>query len=224
MKYTSITKGTFLLRPNRFIAHVCINGKTEICHVKNTGRCKELLTEGAAVFLEKSSNPNRKTMYDLISVYKGSRLINMDSQAPNSVAKEYIHRLYPDALLVKPEVSHGDSRFDYYIETPDKKIFMEVKGVTLEKDGHAMFPDAPTERGIKHIKNLIACISEGYEAAILFIIQMKGVHDFAPNDVTHKAFGDWLRTAKNAGVRIEAVDCIVTEDEIIADSPVKILL
>lgn len=226
MRYENIVTGIFVDRPNRFIANVMIGGKSEVCHVKNTGRCRELLTPGAEVYLEVVQNPARKTKYDLISVKKGNLLINMDSQAPNIAVGEWLRagNLFSDALLIKPEKKYGSSRFDFYIETPERKIFMEVKGVTLEEDGVVRFPDAPTERGIRHMEELISCIREGYEAYILFVIQMKNVKHFEPNDRTHQAFGDTLRKAHKAGVNVLAYDCVVTTSEMWLDQPVSVIL
>ncbi len=216
MTYENIVKGEFLSRPNRFIAKVLIDGNEETVHVKNTGRCRELLTDRAEVFLSFSSNPQRKTKYDLVAVRKGEKLINMDSQIPNDVAEEYLKKgsLFSEKAVIRREVTHGKSRFDFYIEDGDEKIFLEVKGVTLENKGIAMFPDAPTERGVKHINELIALASQGYKAYVLFVIQMENVFLFKPNDVTHKAFGDALREAKNSGVNIIAMNCKVTENSI----------
>lgn len=224
MKYKRIVTGSFLSRPNRFIAHVEIDGNVEVCHVKNTGRCRELLTPGATVFLEVASNPQRKTKYDLVGVKKGELMINMDSQAPNIAVGEWLAagNLFPDATLIKSEKTYGKSRFDFYIETPQDKIFLEVKGVTLEKDGVVRFPDAPTERGVKHMEELISCMEDGYQAYIFFVIQMKGVKYFEPNDEMHAAFGDTLRRASQAGVKILAYDCLVTEDEMVIDKPVGV--
>lgn len=216
MKYENIIKGKFIARPNRFIAHVEVNGKIEICHVKNTGRCKELLIPGVTVFVQESDNPKRKTKFSLIGVIKGERLINIDSQIPNKAIHEWILKgnLFEKVTLVKPEKTYNKSRFDFYIETKEKKIFMEVKGVTLEDNNIVRFPDAPTERGIKHVNELCDCVKEGYEAYIIFVIQMKDVSYFEPNDETHKEFGEALRKAKKLGVNIIAVDCEVTKDSI----------
>ncbi len=216
MKYEKVVKGEFLSRPNRFIAKVLIDGEEETVHVKNTGRCRELLTDRAEVFLSRSSNPDRKTKYDLVAVRKGEKLINMDSQIPNDVAEEWLKKgdLFSENAYIRREVTKGNSRFDFYVEDGDRKIFLEVKGVTLENNGIAMFPDAPTERGVKHINELISLKNEGYETYILFVIQMKEVCIFKPNDSTHKAFGDALRKAENAGVKILAMNCEVTEDSI----------
>ncbi len=230
MKYKNIDKGIFLSRPNRFIAEVEISGVRHIVHVKNTGRCRELLVKGATVFLEKSDNPDRKTQYDLVAVIKeteyGNRLINMDSQIVNYVAAEWLMKsnIFSDDAVIKREVTYGKSRFDFYIEDGDSKAFLEVKGVTLEKDGVAYFPDAPTERGVKHLNELIKCLDDGYEAYALFVIQMKDICKFKPNDLMHKEFGDTLKKAKNKGVMVLAVDCNVTENSIEADCYVEVEL
>lgn len=225
MKYANpIISGKFIERPNRFIAKVNVNGSIETVHVKNTGRCRELLVPDADVYLEHWDTQSRKTKYDLIAVHKGERLVNIDSQAPNKVAAEYLPKLFPDYTLLKPEVKHNNSRFDFYLVTPSEKWFIEVKGVTLEEDGIARFPDAPTERGIKHVEELIACLDEGYHAMVLFVIKMKGIRQFEPNERTHPAFGDALRRAKAAGVHIRAVDCIVTSDSLTADSEIEVKL
>jgi len=224
MNYPSTLTAAFISRPNRFIATVELNGKAETVHVKNTGRCKELLIPGAKVVLVPSDNPARKTRYDLIGVYSRGVLLNMDSQAPNAAAREYLAKLYPDAMI-KSEYRHGDSRLDFYIErNGEKPIFVEVKGVTLFDGDTAMFPDAPTERGVKHIRHLISCVENGADAMILFIVQMKGVSRLIPNDVTHPQFGDALRDAARAGVNIKAVDCIVTEDSMTADKEITVEL
>ena len=227
MKYNNIVKGRFIERPNRFIAKVEIGGVTETVHVKNTGRCRELLVKGTTVYLEKSNNPERKTGYDLIAVLKnGKTLINMDSQIPNAVTEEWLRKgnLFSKDAVIRREVTHNKSRFDFYIEEGGRKIFLEVKGCTLETDGIARFPDAPTERGVKHINELIDCVNEGFEAYILFVIQMKGIKHFEPNDKTHSAFGDALRNAESKGVNILAYDCNVTKDTIEIDKEIKVLL
>lgn len=226
MKYNKMVEGRFIERPNRFIAMVDVNGVIEKCHVKNTGRCRELLVPDARVFLEESGNPDRKTRYSLIAVYKGDMLVNMDSQAPNAVAAEWVAagNLFSPVTKVKREVKFGNSRFDIYAESNERKCFIEVKGVTLEHDGVASFPDAPTERGVKHIYELCEAVKEGYEAYIIFVIQMKGMHLFVPNDVTHKALGDALRYAVEHGVHVVAVDCKVTQDSLEADELVDIKL
>lgn len=221
MIYGNIRQGYFISRPNRFIAMVMLDGKEEVCHVKNTGRCKELLTEGAIVFLEESQNPNRKTKYDLIAVYKGDRLINMDSQAPNKVVMEYLPRMFCDVTLIRPETKYNNSRFDFYVETEKDKIFLEVKGVTLEEKGVVRFPDAPTERGIKHIQELIACKKAGYQAYIIFVIQMEDVSYFEPNIATQPEFAKELRLAKEAGVKILAFDCKVEPNSLVINQEVS---
>lgn len=229
MKYKHIVEATFLERPNRFIAHVDIKGERETIHVKNTGRCKELLIPGSKVYLAVADNPERKTKYDLVAVEKVREnklplLINMDSQIVNDVAGEWLAKglLFSNKAVVRREVTYGKSRFDFYIEDGERKVFLEVKGVTLEHDGIASFPDAPTERGIKHIHELIKCMEDGYEAYILFVIQMKEMKWFQPNDITHKAFGDALRKAGQSGVKILAYDCKVSQDSIEIDQPVVV--
>ena len=216
MKYERIESGIFIERPNRFIAYVEINGQQEVAHVKNTGRCRELLQPGAEVYLQKTDNPERKTQWDLIGVKKGKRMINMDSQIPNKVVEEWIRagNLFPNATLIKPEKTYKESRFDLYIEEGNRKIFMEVKGVTLEEDGVVRFPDAPTERGVKHLRELREAVEEGYEAYVFFVIQMKGVKYFTPNHRTHAAFEAALREAQEKGVHILAYDCKVTKNSI----------
>ncbi|MBE6617153.1 MAG: DNA/RNA nuclease SfsA [Ruminococcaceae bacterium] len=228
MKYKRVIKGRFIARPNRFIARVEIEGAAETVHVKNTGRCRELLIPGCTVYLSVADNPERKTKFDLIAVEKvtdgGVLLINMDSQIPNDVAEEWLRggELFSVGANVRREVKYGNSRFDFYVEDGDRRAFLEVKGVTLEEDGMAMFPDAPTERGVKHIGELVSAVREGYEAYVLFVIQMKGVSEFRPNDATHPEFGEALRMAKEAGVHILAVDCKIEPDSIVADMSVKV--
>ncbi len=224
MKYSKIVEGRFVSRPNRFIAYVEIDGKEEICHVKNTGRCKELLTPGARVFLEESQNPERKTKYDLVAVYKGEMLVNIDSQAPNKVFYEWTESYFGKEAFIRPETKYKNSRFDCYIEVGNRKIFVEVKGVTLESNGVASFPDAPTERGIKHIEELIDAIDNEYEAYIFFVVQMKGIRYFTPNYKTHRAFGEALKKAEEKGVNIVCVDCIVTPDTLLIDDFVDITM
>lgn len=226
MKYNKVEQGIFKKRPNRFIAHVEINGKEEVCHVKNTGRCRELLVSDALVFLEESDNPNRKTKYDLIAVEKGNRLINMDSQIPNKVVEEWLKEgnLFGKEAKVRREVVYGNSRFDLYIESGERKIFMEVKGVTLEENNVVRFPDAPTQRGVKHIQELEKCIKDGYEAYLIFVIQMEDVDYFTPNRDTHPEFAEALKTAEKAGVHILAYDCIVRKDLINLAKPVRVYL
>ena len=211
MTYGAVVKGTFRARPNRFIAQVDTEEGTQICHVKNTGRCRELLVPGARVWLTRSPNPHRKTAYDLIAVEKGARLINMDAQAPNRVFYEWAAGggFVPGLTLLKAEQAFGDSRFDFYWEAGERKGFVEVKGVTLEEGGAVYFPDAPTQRGVKHLHGLMGCLASGYEAAVCFVIQMAQADFFAPNDRTHPAFGQALREAAQAGVQVLARACAV---------------
>lgn len=223
MRYENIVKGRFLERPNRFIALVDIGGQSEVCHVKNTGRCRELLVRGCTVYLDKAKNPQRKTKYDLVAAEKGQRLINMDSYAPNLAAGEFLPKIFPNCII-KPEYTHGNSRFDFYIEDNYRKIFLEVKGVTLEEDGVVMFPDAPTERGLKHVNELAECTKDGYEAYLLFVIQMDKVKYFTPNRETHPEFGEALKKASRAGVKLLAYDCRVAPDSMEIGSPVCIKL
>ena len=222
--YQQVIEGKFLARPNRFIAHVETENGVEICHVKNTGRCKELLVPGAKVYLSVSDHPGRKTRCDLVAVEKGNLLINMDSQAPNRVAGEALPHLIPGVTYIKPEMVWGASRLDFYLEAGEKKIFAEVKGVTLEQNGLALFPDAPTERGIKHLQELEKCVQAGYDALLLLVIQMKGVHGFSPNQITHPAFAEAFYHARENGVKILAYDCIVTPDSMTLDAAVPILM
>lgn len=214
MRYPNIVEGRFMDRPNRFIAHVEINGQEQVVHVKNTGRCKELLVPGAAVYLEGNNDPRRRTAWDLIAVEKGNRLINMDSQAPNRVFGEWVQagKFLPKVTSVRPETKYGESRFDFYIEADGKGHFVEVKGVTLEEDGVVRFPDAPTLRGVKHIEELIRAREQGYESWICFVIQMADTKYFEPNDRTHPEFGDALRRAAQVGVHVLAVDCQVAPE------------
>ncbi len=233
MNYPDITTGIFVSRPNRFLAHVRIDGVDTLCHVKNTGRCRELLQPGARLILQHHENPARRTAYSVIGVYKGDVLVNMDSQAPNQAAYEWAvagaDGLFGTVVQVKRERTYGSSRFDLYLETVDgdgviHRIFIEVKGVTLEQDGVARFPDAPTERGVKHVEELTACLRDGYEAAIFFVVQMKGIHHWEPNWATHAAFGEALCRAQAAGVRLLAYDCRVTADSMQLDQPIPIRL
>lgn len=213
MRYDQMVKGAFLRRDNRFVAQVEMHGRQETVHVKNTGRCRELLVPGAEVWCAQSDNPSRKTKYDLITVRKGGYLINMDSQAPNAAAKEWLERggLGP-VDLVKPEQKFGQSRFDFYLERQGRGMYLEVKGVTLEDGGVCRFPDAPTERGTRHLRELIAARKAGFDAGVLFVIQMRPVRWLEPNDATDPEFGRALREAAAAGVQVLAVDCLVTED------------
>lgn len=214
MTYSNMTPGTFLSRPNRFIAHVEIGGQTETVHVKNTGRCRELLPVGAQVWCQKSDNPTRKTKFDLITVRKGSRLINMDSQAPNLAAREWLAAGgLGEIENLRAETKHGDSRFDFSFTKNGKICFLEVKGVTLETDGVCAFPDAPTGRGVKHLRGLTEAARNGYGAYVLFVIQMADVRYLHPNDATDPEFGKALREAAAGGVQVLAVDCTVTVDQ-----------
>lgn len=225
MIYPNMVPGTFLARPNRFIAHVEIDGQVETVHVKNTGRCRELLPVGAKVWCQRASNPSRKTKFDLITVRKGDRLINMDSQAPNAAAAEWLRsgRLGQVDDL-KAETFHGDSRFDFSFTLEGKPCFLEVKGVTLETDGVCAFPDAPTERGVKHLQGLTEAAKAGYGAFVLFVIQMADVKFLHPNDATDPAFGAALREAAENGVTVLAMDCAVTEDTIVIRQRVPVKL
>ena len=225
MHYPNMVPGTFLSRPNRFIAKVIIDGTEETVHVKNTGRCRELLPAGAQVWCQRSGNPNRKTKYDLITVRKGSRLINMDSQAPNIAAGEWLRSGgLGNAENIKAETTHGDSRFDFSFTLDDRPCFLEVKGVTLENDGVCAFPDAPTDRGAKHLRGLTQAAKDGYGAYVLFVIQMADVQHLHPNDATDPHFGAALREAAAGGVQILAMDCAVTEDTMEIRNPVPVKL
>ncbi len=226
MKYEKIVVGTFLSRPNRFIAQVLLEGEEVTVHVKNTGRCGELLISGVRVYLQDCDNPKRKTRYDLIAVEKGDLLVNMDSQAPNKVFREWAELgLFRGALsLLQSEKTYGDSRFDFRWECGETRGFVEVKGVTLEENTIACFPDAPTLRGVKHINHLIQAKAEGYEASICFILQMEGMTVMKPNDVTHPEFGEALRRARAAEVEIIALGCKVTADTLTAGERVPVEL
>ncbi|MBQ4346155.1 MAG: DNA/RNA nuclease SfsA [Oscillospiraceae bacterium] len=233
MQYQQVVEAVFLCRLNRFVAQVIVNGREETVHVKNTGRCRELLVPGCKVYLAAAQNPLRKTRYDLIAVEKQRSgqpplLINMDSQIPNDAAAEWLRQgrdtPFSAHAQLRREVTYGDSRFDCYIEDGERRAFLEVKGVTLEQNGIAMFPDAPTERGIKHIHGLMDCVQAGYDGYILFVVQMKEITAFCPHDAMHPAFGAALRDAKAAGVQILARDCIVTPDSLLVDAPVRVML
>ncbi len=225
MKYENVVGGVFLERPNRFIAHAEIGGVFEVCHVMNTGRMRELLLPGAEIFLKTSSNPARKTKFDLIAVRRNDgEIINIDSLAPNKVAGEYAKKLFPDAEIIRPETVFGQSRFDFYIKTPTEEIFLEVKGVTLNINGQARFPDAPTERGTKHLRELIEAKKQGFRAMVLFVIAMKGCESFAPNSSTDPKFAEALSEAKAAGVEVLAVDCRVSASEIFADREIPCII
>ena len=226
MEYGNIKEGHFLERPNRFIAYVDIDGRKEKVHVKNTGRCRELLTENVLVYLDKSGHSGRNTEYDLVAVQKGERLINIDSQAPNKAVQEWLYtgKLFPDMISLKPETIYRNSRFDFYAQTPDNKVFIEVKGVTLEQEGVVLFPDAPSDRAVKHVEELIEAVKEGYEAYIILVIQMEGVKYFTPNYATQPEFAQALLNARQAGVRILAYDCAVTPGSMAIHNPVPVKL
>lgn len=213
MEYRAVRPARFVARPNRFVARVQLDGAEQTVHVKNTGRCRELLVPGATVYLAEGDNPARKTRYDLVAVQKGSLLINLDSQAPNKVFAEWARagQFRPGLTLLRPETRWGNSRFDFYWEdAAGHRGFVEVKGCTLEENGHARFPDAPTLRGVKHLEELALCRQQGYEATVCFVLQMAGMADFAPNDATHPEFGAALRRAAQSGVEVLARECTVT--------------
>lgn len=220
MEYNRMYQATFLRRPNRFIAYCLKNGEEVICHVKNTGRCRELLLPGASVWLEENHNPNRKTHFSLIAVQKGDRLINMDSQAPNAASYEAFQRGFQPSFItgniqdIRREVAFGISRFDLCLTVEDKPFFIEVKGVTLEEDGIVRFPDAPTERGTKHLRELTRMRMEGIQTGVLFVVQMEGVRFFAPNGKTDPMFAEALIKAEEAKVGIAAWDCLVTPQKL----------
>ncbi len=226
MKYKEVVQGRFLERPNRFVARVELEGRVETVHVKNTGRCRELLLPGAKVYLEKSGKPGRATAYDLVAVEKGSRIVNIDSQAPNRAVQEWLSSggLFPRMTFLRPETTYRNSRFDFYAEALGEKIFIEVKGVTLEEDGVVRFPDAPSERAVKHMGELVAAKRDGYRALVLFVVQMEGAEYFTPNRSTHPAFAQALEEAAQAGVEILAYDCRVTPDSMDINRPVPVVL
>lgn len=226
MKYGTVKKGIFISRPNRFIAKVDVDGVEETVHVKNTGRCRELLVSGAEVILERASAPERKTGYDLVAVYKGERLINMDSQAPNKVFGEWAAKsgFFGNITLLKPECTYKSSRFDYYIEADGRRIFVEVKGVTLENDGVLMFPDAPTLRGVKHLNELADAKQNGYQAYVFFVAQMTDCKYFTPNAETHPLFAETLKRAAESGVGVVCLSCNVTLDGLEIDGFVDVVL
>lgn len=230
MKYRKILEGNFLTRPNRFVAQVRVGENIEVCHVKNTGRCRELLLPESIVYLEESDNPARKTKYDLVAVKKGEVLVNMDSNAPNKVVGEWLKRAdcplfsQEQERKIKPEYKYGNSRIDFYAEAGQRKILMEVKGVTLEEEGVARFPDAPSERAVKHVKELEKAVEEGYECYVMFVVQMKGVRYFTPNEDTHPEFCQALRQAEKSGVQVLAYDCQVRKESLWLDVPVPVYL
>ena len=226
MHYENIKEGLFESRPNRFIAYVTVDGRQERVHVKNTGRCRELLTENATVYLNKSGNPQRRTGYDLVAVRKGERIINMDSQSPNKAVEEWLRAggLFPDAVLIRPETTYGSSRFDFYVETPKDKIFIEVKGVTLEQEDVVLFPDAPSERALKHVNELAEAVKAGYKAYLLLVVQMEAVRFFTPNRRTQPEFADALLRARQEGVEVLAFDCRISPDSMSIHKPVPVKL
>ena len=226
MKYDSIVEGVFVSRPNRFIANVEINGELHTVHVKNTGRCRELLLPGAKVYLEASDNPARKTKYDLVTVIKNGNLINMDSMAPNRIFHEWARSsgFFGKNIKITPEYKYKNSRFDFYIRAEDRKILVEVKGVTLEQEGVLMFPDAPTERGVKHLRELIDARENGFESFVFFIAQMKDCKYLVPNRTTHPEFAETLSEAFNKGVKVNCLNCNVSVGEVTADGFVNVIL
>ena len=227
MQYAYVRPAVFQARPNRFVARVLLDGKEETVHVKNTGRCRELLVPGARVYLAEGDNPARKTRYDLVAVEKGELLVNLDSQAPNKVFAQWAQAggFRPGLTLLRPETTWGNSRFDFYWEdAAGQRGFVEVKGVTLEEEGHVRFPDAPTLRGVKHLEELVRARAEGYDAAVCFVVQMEGMVDFAPNDATHPAFGAALRRAAAAGVAVLAMECAVTPGSLAIRRPIPVRL
>ncbi len=224
MRYGEILPAVFLSRPNRFIAHVLVEGEEVVCHVKNTGRCRELLRPEARVWLEKGTNPKRKTAYDLVTVEKGHRLVNMDAQAPNKIFGEWALQLEAGIRSVRPEVAFEDSRLDFLLETEQGRHYVEVKGVTLEEGGHVFFPDAPTERGVRHLHTLMRAVEQGHRATVFFVVQMADVLDFSPNDSTDPAFGQALRQAAAAGVQVLAFTCQVTPEEVTMDHQIPVIL
>lgn len=223
MVYQNVVEGIFLSRPNRFIAYVEVNGTEEKCHVKNTGRCKELLIPGSVVYLEVSDNPQRKTKFSLIAVRKGNLLINMDSQAPNKVVHEWIAsgKFLPGVTLIRPESKFRDSRFDFYVEAEGKRHFIEVKGVTLEEQGEVSFPDAPTERGCKHLHELVLAQKEGFCSHVIFVVQMEEACCFRPNEQNDPAFAQALRAAVESGVDVKVLTCKVTPNSLKIDKSIK---
>lgn len=226
MRYKNIKKGIFIERPNRFIAHVEIEGRRETVHVKNTGRCRELLKAGTAVYVEECGNPRRKTKWDLIAVEKGERLVNIDSQAPNKLVKEWLEKkdFFKNITCIKPEYTYGNSRIDLYVEADGRKILIEVKGVTLEEDNIVRFPDAPSERAVKHMEELVRAAADGFETYVFFVVQLKGAVKFMPNTDTHPAFGEALKRASHAGVKVVAYDCAVAQDVIEIQNEVPVEL
>lgn len=230
MIYPNMVTGIFIKRPNRFIAHVMINGREEVAHVKNTGRCKELLIPGAIVYLQEHDNPKRKTKFSLIAVQKGKLLVNIDSQAPNKVMMEALSNglnlpeLKSPISYIKPESTFGSSRFDFQVLAGKQKAYIEIKGVTLEDEGVGKFPDAPTQRGVRHINELMEAVKEGFLAYVIFVVQMKGISYVTPNDETHSEFGQALRQAHSEGVNIIAYDCLVAPNMMMLDKTIPVIL
>lgn len=226
MKYENIQKAVFIDRPNRFIANIDIQGERELCHVKNTGRCRELLIPGAEIYVQCCDSPTRKTRYDLISVRRGDRLVNIDSGAPNRIFAEWVQcgGLFGNIALLRTEQTFGDSRFDFYAEADGKRAYIEVKGVTLERDGAALFPDAPTQRGVRHLNELIKCVEAGFDAYIVFVVQMEGAQRLEPNRGTHPQFAEALSRAVSSGVHALAIDCRVGENEITAERLLPVIV
>ncbi len=226
MRYARVREGVFLARPNRFIAEVSLEGVPAVCHVKNTGRCRELLVPGAKVWLAEAGNSARRTKFDLVAVRKGARLINMDAAAPNRAFGEFLAAggLFERPEFIRPETVFGDSRFDFYVEAGERRAFLEVKGVTLEEDGVVLFPDAPTQRGVKHLLGLTEAVRAGFEAYAVFVVQMADVQYFTPNRRTHPAFAEALERARNAGVRVLSYDCAVTPESMEIGKPVPIII
>jgi len=221
--YDQVISGRFISRPNRFVAHVTVGESEIICHVKNTGRCRELLKPGARVILAKAARETRKTAYDLVAVYKGDMLVNIDSQAPNAVARDYLYARFPGARI-RREVAFGHSRLDFHVQDGERSLYVEVKGCTLETDGLALFPDAPTLRGVRHLEALGDAVLKGHRAMVLFIIQMRPVSAFSPHDTMHPAFGHALRRAAGAGVEVMAYDCLVRENAMRLGGKVPVVL
>lgn len=224
MQYKTSIPATFLSRPNRFIAHCLVEGKETVCHVKNTGRCKELLLPGCTVYLCPGENPARKTPYDLIAVEHEGQIVNIDSMAPNIAVCEWLAQRLPQGAVIRPETKFGNSRVDFYTKVGEQEFLAEVKGVTLQQKGVALFPDAPTARGVKHLRELTKAVEAGYQCFVIFVIQMQGVHLFAPNEQTDPDFANALREAQKAGVQILAMDCDVGEDCMNIRNPVPVKL
>jgi len=224
--YANVSRGFFIRRINRFVAEIEADGRIERVHVKNTGRCKELLISGATVYLNEAANPNRATKYDLVAVEKGDRLVNVDSGAPNIAIRAFLQsgKYLSDVTVVRSEAKYGASRFDFYVETGKRRIFIEVKGVTLEENGVVLFPDAPTQRGVKHLDELVNSLRDGYDARVVFVVQMHGVLYFTPNRKMHPAFADALVRASHAGVTVEVYDCVVTPDSMTIGRAVEVRL